>query len=53
MPISQVGGCQLLPAGSPEANPNRILRGKAFAPMLERLRRSFDVVAPSTGGPGP
>lgn len=42
--ISQVGGCQLLPAGSPEANPNRILRGKNFAPMLERLRRSFDVV---------
>ena len=44
VPISQVGGCQLLPAGSPEANPNRILRGKAFAPMLEQLRRSFDVV---------
>jgi capsular exopolysaccharide synthesis family protein len=44
VPISQVGGCQLLPAGSPEANPNRILRGKNFAPMLERLRRSFDVV---------
>ncbi|RUL84918.1 exopolysaccharide transport family protein [Tautonia sociabilis] len=44
VPISQVGGCQLLPAGSPEAYPNRILRGKAFAPMLERLRRSFDVV---------
>jgi capsular exopolysaccharide synthesis family protein len=44
VPISQVGGCQLLPAGSPEANPNRILRGKNFAPMLERLRTSFDVV---------
>ena len=44
VPINQVGGCQLLPAGSPEANPNRILRGKNFAPMLERLRRSFDVV---------
>ncbi|QDV39625.1 exopolysaccharide transport family protein [Tautonia plasticadhaerens] len=44
VPISQVGGCQLLPAGSPEPNPNRILRGKNFAPMLERLRRSFDVV---------
>jgi capsular exopolysaccharide synthesis family protein len=44
VPINQVGGCQLLPAGSPEANPNRILRGKNFAPMLERLRRTFDVV---------
>ena len=44
VPIDQVGGCQLLPAGSPEANPNRILRGKEFGPMLERLRRSFDVV---------
>lgn len=44
VPITQVGGCQLLPAGSPEANPNRILRGKNFAPMLERLRRTFDVV---------
>ena len=44
VPISQVGGCHLLPAGSPDANPNRILRGKSFAPMLERLRRSFDVV---------
>lgn len=44
VPISQVGGCQLLPAGSPEANPNRILQGKNFGPMLERLRHSFDVV---------
>ena len=44
VPISQVGGCQLLPAGSPEANPNRILRAETFTPMLERLRRSFDVV---------
>lgn len=44
VPINQVGGCQLLPAGSPEANPNRILRGKNFAPMLERLRKTFDVV---------
>jgi len=48
VPISQVGGCQLLPAGSPESNPNRILRGKAFGPMLERLRRSFDVVIVDT-----
>ena len=48
VPISQVGGCQLLPAGSPEPNPNRVLRGKAFGPMLERLRRSFDVVIVDT-----
>lgn len=44
VPISQVGGCQLLPAGSPESNPNRILRGQRFAPMLEQLRRTFDVI---------
>jgi capsular exopolysaccharide synthesis family protein len=44
VPISQVGGCQLLPAGSPEPNPNRVLRGQQFAPMLEHLRRNFDVI---------
>lgn len=44
VPISQVGGCQLLPAGSPEPNPNRVLRGQRFAPMLEQLRRTFDVI---------
>lgn len=42
--ISQVGGCQLLPAGSPETNPNRILRGQRFGPMIEQLRRTFDVI---------
>ncbi len=43
-PIAQVDGCQILPAGSPESNPNRVLRGQSFGPMIERLRRSFDVV---------
>jgi len=43
-PIHQVGGCYLLPAGSPEPHPNRILRGKAFGPMIDRLRKSFDAV---------
>jgi polysaccharide biosynthesis transport protein len=42
--ISQVGGCQLLPAGSNEPNPNRILRGQRFGPMIEQLRRTFDVI---------
>jgi len=48
VPISQIGGCHLLPAGSPDPHPNRTLRGQAFGPMLDRLRKSFDVVIVDT-----
>lgn len=37
-------GCDFLPAGLPEANPARIILGQRLGPLLERLRRSYDVV---------
>ncbi|CAN5904524.1 hypothetical protein BH23PLA1_BH23PLA1_00140 [soil metagenome] len=44
VPVSQVGGCQLLPAGSPEQNPGRVLQGHLIGPLLETLRQRFDVI---------
>lgn len=44
VPVSQVGGCQLLPAGSLEESPSRILQGHRIGPLLERLRQQFDVI---------
>ncbi len=48
VPVSQVGGCQLLPAGSPEENPSRILQGQRIGPLLDRLRQQFDVILNDT-----
>ena len=43
MPLGHLG-CTLLPAGRPEANPARLILGQTIGPLLERLRRSYDVV---------
>ena len=46
VPVGQVGGCQLLPAGSPEDNPSRVLQGRriraAAGAAPRRLRRDPD-----------
>ena len=37
-------GCRFLPAGRPEPNPARLILGRELGPLLEQLRRSFEVV---------
>jgi capsular exopolysaccharide synthesis family protein len=41
--LSQLG-CYFLPAGHPEPNPARVILGQRLAPLLEQIRRSYDVV---------
>jgi capsular exopolysaccharide synthesis family protein len=42
--IDSGGGFHLLPAGSPVTDPGRLLQPHRVGPLLDRLRRSFDVV---------
>lgn len=42
--LPQIGGCKLLAAGAPMANPGRLFQGPRLRATIERLRQSFDVV---------
>jgi polysaccharide biosynthesis transport protein len=37
-------GCHILPAGQPEANPARLIFGRHLAPLLTRLRNSYEMI---------
>ena len=44
VPISQVGGCCLLPTGTPQGNPSRVIQGSRFGALLDQLRQAFDIL---------
>jgi succinoglycan biosynthesis transport protein ExoP len=41
---SQLGGCRFLAAGSPEANPGRVIQGNRVGVMFDELLRRFDII---------
>jgi polysaccharide biosynthesis transport protein len=42
--IGSAGGFHLLPAGSPAADPSRLLQGERLGTLIARFRETFDVV---------
>jgi succinoglycan biosynthesis transport protein ExoP len=44
MVISDAGGFHFLPAGTPRADPSRLLQGEALGKLLARARESFDMI---------